>query len=469
MATTAGPAGAGEPALARTRAAAPTRAAASNPLRQLDAALKELTAKVSPAVVQILATGYGPVAEPTAGQGSVVARQQGVGSGVILDASGYIVTNAHVVKGAERVQVIFTKSDFDPNVPLPPAGEQSMLPARVVGLSDYFDVALLKVEATGLPTLPLADFRTVTQGQVVLAVGSPLGMDNSITMGVISAVARQARPESPVVYVQTDAPINPGNSGGALVDVDGHLVGINTFIISQTGGNEGLGFALPAPIVALAYKSLREKGHVDRRVIGLGIQRITPAVARGLGLARAFGLLVCDVLPGGAGEEAGVKIGDILVEADGRAILTPSQLDGSLYIHDLKEPMTVGVLRDGAKVALAIRVREQSHQADSLIDTTDPEKNLVPQLGLLAATVTAEMRASLGGLRIQSGVAVVALTTDAAGLDLRAGDVIHAVNGASVADIDALRAALAQFKHGDAVVLQVERQGGLEFVAFELS
>ncbi|PYQ18070.1 MAG: peptidase S1, partial [Acidobacteria bacterium] len=235
-------------------------AAPANPLNQLDAALKELTARVSPAVVQVLVTGYGPVAAAAPGDAVVYTRQQGLGSGVILDPSGYIITNAHVVKGAERVQVVFTKPDRDPAVPLPPAEEQS-----VVGLTDYFDLALLKVEATGLPSLRFADFRTVTQGQVVVAVGSPLGLDNSVTMGVVSSVARQAKPDSPVVFVQTDAPINPGNSGGALVDVSGRLVGINTLILSQTGGNEGLGFALPAPIVELAYRSLRQKGHVDRR------------------------------------------------------------------------------------------------------------------------------------------------------------------------------------------------------------
>lgn len=446
----------------------PPGASPVSPLRQFDAALKELTAKVSPAVVQILATGYGPVGGGNPSQAAVLVRQEGVGSGVILDPSGYIITNAHVVKGAERVQVVFTKPDSNRDVPLPPAAEQSMLPATIVGFTDYFDLALLKVDATDLPTLPFADFRTVTQGQIVLAIGSPLGLDNSVTMGIVSSVARQANPGSPVVFVQTDAPINPGNSGGALVDVNGRLVGINTFILSQTGGNEGLGFALPAPIVRLAYESLRQKGHVDRRVIGLGIQRITPTLAAGLGLPRVYGLVVDDVLPGGPGDEGAVKIGDVVIEADGRPISTPAQLDGSIYVHDIEQPMSLTMLRGGARVTLAVKVVEQSHQGDSRIDATDPQKNLVRQLGVIAATVTPDMQGSLGTLRTPSGVVVVARTADPTGAELEPADVVHAVNSLPITDVETLRDLLARFKRGDAVVLQVERRGGMEFVAFEI-
>jgi serine protease Do len=449
----------------------------ASPLRQLDADLKALTAKVSPAVVQILVTGYGPVGGGNPSQAAVVVRQQGVGSGVILDPSGYIITNAHVVKGAERVQVIFARSEEDRDGRLPGAPEPSTLPATIVGFTDYFDLALLKVEASGLPTLPFADFRTVTQGQVVLAIGSPLGLDNSVTMGVISSVARQANPQSPVVFVQTDAPINPGNSGGALVDVNGRLIGVNTFILSQAGGNEGLGFALPAPIVKMAYESLRQKGHVDRRIIGVGIQKITPTLAQGLALPRSYGLLVCDVLPGSPGEDGGVKVGDILVEAEGRPITTPSQLDGTLYVHDLDRPLGLTVLRQGAKgaetqprkVALSVRVVEQSHQSDSLVDASDPQKNLVRQLGVIAATVTPDVLTSLGSLRTPSGVVVVARTADPTGADLEPGDVVHSVNGVAIADVEALRDQLDKRKRGDAVVLQVERRGGLEFGAFEMN
>ena len=457
-----------QPASAARNDPKPSGASPASPLRQFDAALKELTARVAPAVVQVLAAGYGPVGGGDPSQAAVLVRQEGVGSGVILDPSGYIITNAHVVKGAERVQVVFTRSGSRRDAPLPPGAEQSMLPATIVGFTDYFDLALLKVDATGLPTLPFADFRTVTQGQVVLAIGSPLGLDNSVTMGIVSSVARQGNPASPVVFVQTDAPINPGNSGGALVDVNGRLVGINTFILSQTGGNEGLGFALPAPIVRMAYESLRQKGHVDRRVIGMGIQRITPTLARGLSLPRVYGLVVDDVLPGGPAEQAGVKIGDVVIEAEGRPISTPAQLDGSIYVHDIEQPVSFTMLRGAARVTLQVRAVEQTHRGDSLIDATDPQKNLVRPLGVIAATVTPDMQDSLGPLRTPSGVVVVARTADPTGAELEPGDVLHAVNSAPITDVEALRDLLARFKRGDAVVLQVERRGGLEFVPFEM-
>ena len=157
-------------------------------------------------------------------------------------------------------------------------------------------------------------------------------------MGIVSAVSRQADVASPIAYVQTDAPINPGNSGGALVDVNGHLIGINTFIFTEGGGSEGLGFALPAPIVKMAYRDLREQGYVDRRTIGIGAQQITPTMAQGLGLSRLNGLIVCDVLPGGPADVAGMKIGDVIVEADGMSISAPPQLTEQSTVRKLTIP-----------------------------------------------------------------------------------------------------------------------------------
>jgi serine protease Do len=443
--------------------------ATGSPLRQLDAELREITAKVSPAVVQVLVSGYGAADEGSPGQAALVGPQQRLGSGVILDPSGYIMTNAHVIKGAQRVQVILARPDGGGDGSLPPDAVQSVLPATVVGFTGYFDLALLKVDASGLATVPFADTRTVSQGQVVIAVGSPMGLDNSVTMGIVSSTARQAKPDSPVVFVQTDAPINPGNSGGALVDLNGRLVGINTFILSQAGGSDGLGFALPASVVELVYDSLRTKGHVDRRVIGVGIQAITPVLAKGLGLPRGYGLVVCDLELRGPGEQAGLRIGDVVVEADGRPVSTPAQLEGSLYVHDVDQPLKLAVLRDGSKLTFDVPVEERSDRGDSVANALDPEANLVRRLGIMAATVTDDVQDSLGRrLRIPWGVAVVARTADVAGLDIGPGDVIHAVNSSTVSDVDALRRALEKLSPGDAVVLQLERADGLRFVALEL-
>ena len=433
-------------------------------LATFDAALQELASSVSPAVVQVLTSGYGLANARDASQTPVFMRQQGLGSGVILDRDGYIITNAHVVKGAERIQVVLTKP-APPAAAAPRSAEHSIVPAKVVGSTEYFDLALLKVDAKDLPTLPFADFGDIKQGQFVVAVGSPQGLDNSVTMGIISAVSRQADGASPIAYVQTDAPINPGNSGGALVDVNGHLIGINTFIFTEGGGSEGLGFALPAPIVKMAYRDLREKGYVDRRTIGIGAQQITPTMAQGLGLTRLSGLIVCDVIPDGAAATAGVKIGDVIIEADGMSISAPPQLDGTIYSKEIDDPLNLVVLRGNERVPVQIAIETVDQPTDPEIDAADPQKNMFRQLGVIAATVTPD---KVDGLRIASGVVVIARTTDPTEAQLSPGDIIHSLNNAPIASIEELRCSLDKLKHGDAVVLQVERQGGLQYVSFEL-
>jgi serine protease Do len=244
---------------------------------QLNNALEGLAAKVSPAVVQILVTGYGTQHEENRQQTALIVRQHAVGSGVIVDPSGYIMTNAHVVEGAQRIRVA---------LPLPidtaravPVGKRHILEARLVGAHKETDLALLKIDEKDLPTLPLLTLPRPRVGQLVFAIGSPEGLQNSVTMGVVSAVARQPDPDKPLTYIQTDAPINPGNSGGPLVDMNGSVIGINTFILSSGGGSEGLGFAIPARIVDFVYQSLRKHGHVHRVEIGAVAQEITPTLA----------------------------------------------------------------------------------------------------------------------------------------------------------------------------------------------
>ena len=226
-------------------------------LVQLNGALENLAARVSPAVVQILVTGYGPLREEDRSQTAFIVRQHAVGSGVIVDSSGYIMTNAHVVEGAQRIRVALPlpMGDSSGQVPI---GKRRILEARLVGQHKETDLALLKIDETDLPTLQLGSQQRPRVGQLVFAIGSPEGLQNSVTMGVVSALARQPDPSKPITYLQTDAPINPGNSGGPLVDMNGAVLGINTFILSQGGGSEGLGFAIPARIVDFVYRSLRK-------------------------------------------------------------------------------------------------------------------------------------------------------------------------------------------------------------------
>src|ERR1700739_364608 len=237
-------------------------------LQKLNQSVDALIKKVSPSVVQILVTGYGPLEEGDHGNtNTIIGRQRAIGSGVVVEESGYIVTNAHVVNGAQRVQVVLPNSLAESSLEAALSTRTTVVPARIVGVSRELDLAVIKVEAGTLPALPLANYRKLNQGEMVFAFGSPEGLRNSVTMGVVSSVARQIDPDSPTVYIQTDAAINPGNSGGPLVNVDGEVVGINTFILSQSGGNEGLGFAIPSSVVSVAYRQLRKFGHIHRAQI----------------------------------------------------------------------------------------------------------------------------------------------------------------------------------------------------------
>jgi serine protease Do len=442
-------------------------------LRQMNRALEDLAAKVSPAVVQIQTTGYGPLNDGDKGQTALIVRQHAVGSGVIVDPNGYIMTNAHVVEGAQRIRVALPMlSGASPaNTP---SGRRPVLDARLVGIHKESDLALLKVEATGLPTLSLEEPQSLHVGQLVLAVGSPEGLQSSVTMGVISAVARQADPTKSLNYVQTDAPINPGNSGGPLVDMNGYVVGINTFILSQSGGSEGLGFAIPARVVNFVYRSLRKYGHVHHIEIGAGAQEITPTLADGLGLPQAWGVIVDDVTPDGPAASAGLQVQDIVISADDRPIQTMSALTAATYLHDPNRPLKLEVLRGAEKnkekKILYVAAVEKHDQMDLLMDATDPDKNLVPQLGVLAVDITDQLRAAIGTQRISGGVVVVGRAANLIVSDsgLQTGDIIHSLNTKQIDSVETLRSVVRDLKPGTAVALQIERDGGLQYLAFEM-
>lgn len=438
-------------------------------LQELNAALEALVAKVSPAVVQIQVTGYGAIEESSHGETALVARQHAIGSGVIVDSSGYIITNAHVIEGARRIRVVLPMASVDfPQ--LQPTGKQHVLDAKLIGMHKETDLALIKVEQTGLPTLSLGSAQRIHQGQLVFAIGSPEGLENSATMGVVSAVARQPDPNNPMVYVQTDAPINPGNSGGPLVDMDGNVLGINTMILSQGGGSEGLGFAIPARVVRFVYTSLREHGHVHRVEIQAASQTITPDLAQGLGLSQKYGVIICDITPGGPAEAAGLQIGDILVSADDRPVETLPAMTAALYLHPVDHALKLIVKRGNEEKTLLVPVIEKRDPMDKLLDSVNPEKSLVEPLGILAVDLNDQFRSVVGDLRKPDGVVVIARAAELLGPDtgLKTGDIIHSVNAAPIDSVDSLRTALKNVKPGSPVVLQIERDGGLAWLAFEM-
>jgi len=439
-------------------------------LGQLNMALQELAAKVSPAVVQVLVTGYGPARDEDRSQAAFIVRQHAVGSGVIVDPDGYIMTNAHVVEGAQRIRVALPLPSGDSSG-LVPLGKRRVVEARLLGQHKESDLALLKIDETDLPTLPLIGQQRPRVGQLVFAIGSPEGLQNSVTMGVVSALARQADPKKPLTYIQTDAPINPGNSGGPLVDMNGAVVGINTFILSQGGGSEGLGFAIPARVVEFVYRSLRKYGHVHRVEIGAAAQEITPTLAEGLNLAQHWGVIVVDVKPDGPAAAAGLQVQDIILRADDRRIETLPSFSAAMYLHRLDEVVKLEVLRGNKRMTINVPAIEHHDQMDQLLDAVNPENSLIPKLGVLAIDITGELGVKLSSaLRIPSGVIVVGRAADLIMPEtgLQAGDVIHQVNTKAIDSGQTLRAALDELKPGSAVVLQVEREGELLYLSFEM-
>jgi serine protease Do len=453
-----------DPLAAQT--AAVRRPGAQSPTPDMAAmsnALEAVVDRVKPAVVQILATGYAAGSKSTE---PLLFKQRAVGSGVILAADGYILTNAHVVAGAHRLEVML------PGFLAGPRSARSVLRtqgraagARLVGIDEETDLAVLKVDEEGLPSLTLADSEAIRQGQIVLAVGSPLGLENSVSLGVVSAVARQLEPESPMIYVQTDASINPGNSGGPLVDVEGRVIGINTLILSQSGGSEGIGFAAPSNIARNVFDQIRKTGRVSRGEIGLRAQTVTPDLARGLGLPRDWGVVVADVTPKGPSAEAGLQIGDLVTTLDGKPMENARQLNVNLYRKAEGAGVILEVLRGEDKLRCVVTVRRRNDDMSDLATLATPERNVVTRLGILALDLDDAIASRLPALRARAGVVVVASTGESATTDpLKPGDVIYGLNGKPVVGIEALRSALAGLKPGEPVVLLAQRGAELRFL-----
>lgn len=439
-------------------------------LHQINASVESLARQVSPAVVQVLVTGYAAVEQNGHTDTALIGHQRSLGSGVIVDPDGYIITNAHVVEGAVRVRVVLFSSENSNSPHATLRAKTTTMEAKVLGVHEETDLALLKIEASGLPSLAFGRYQDVRQGQMVFAFGSPEGLGNSVTMGVVSSVARQADPDRPMVYIQTDAPINPGNSGGPLVDIEGKIVGINTFILTQGGGNEGIGFAIPSGVVRRIYQQLRLHGHVHSEAIGATVQSITPTLAAGLGLQQDYGVIVSDVTPGGPADGAGLKVQDVILTLNGKPVMNVPQFDAGFMLRLDPAPLQVDVLRAGEKLSLVIPVVEQRDDMDRLADSLDPVNDIVPRLGILGVQIDSKIAAMVPDLRRSSGVIVAARTAFGATVDsgLQTGDVIHALNGVTIISLDALKEGIDRLKSGDAVVLQVERDGKLQYLAFEM-
>lgn len=444
------------PDVARAKPDAPT-------LEDVSLSFQRLAQRVLPSVVSIRTSGF---SLGRGGGGINLTRTRATGSGAIVSADGFIVTNGHVVAGAEVIEVrvplaraAATTSVLSPNGP--------WHKARLVGIDQETDLALLQIDAQHLSPLAFGDSEALRQGQLVFAFGSPLGLDSSVSMGVVSASARQLNDDSPMIYVQTDAAINPGSSGGPLVNARGELVGINTLIATQGGGNEGVGFAAPSNIVQPIAAALRADGYVRRGTLGIVAQTITPALARGLGLGQSFGVLVADVLPGSPAARSDLSAGDVIVSLNDKPMENARQFAVNQYAFRIGEFVTLSVLRDGQLLRRRTAVAERRGPNGRFSDWVNPMRDQVPALGVLVVDFQPDMEALVGPRRTTGGVLVAA---PAPGTPLEAtpfqlGDAIVQLNSRRILNRADLEAALTAFEPPWA--LQLERENQLLFVTVE--
>jgi serine protease Do len=431
-------------------------------IQVLNDTLVRLTEKMAPSVVQVTSDGFALTGEgPAAG---AVSRQS-TGSGVVISPEGHIVTNAHVVRGAMRLQVTLApeRSEEYQSI-LRPRGRT--VAAKLLGFDEETDLAVLKVDSVKLPAAVLADSDRVRQGQIVLALGNPFGLDNSVSMGVVSAVARQLEADSPVIYLQTDASINPGNSGGPMVDVDGKVIGINAMIFSRSGGSEGIGFAVPVNIVRYVADQIISKGSVTRGEIGIEAQTITPALGRAFGLERSYGVIIADVVPGGPAQLSGVRAGDIVLSMNGKRMENARQLQVNLYGQPIRSTVELELLRGKVVVKKTVAVMERDDDPARFAGLIDRQTGTVSKLGFIGLPVDVKLRILVPSLRTGKGVLVAAPLASASGPAgaFLPGDVISAVNTKSVGNTEELREALTPFAAGETVVIQLERAGRMRFL-----
>ena len=373
-------------------------------------------------------------------------REGGMGSGVIVRQDGYILTNNHVVDKAEEVNVELT--------------DGRSFKAKVVGTDAPSDLAVLKIEGSNLQTLTLGDSDGVRVGDVVLAVGNPLGIGQTVTMGIVSAKGRAtggAGDGSFEDFIQTDAPINRGNSGGALVNTQGELIGINSQILSPSGGNIGIGFSIPANMARSVMTQLIDHGEVRRGKLGVTIQGITPALAESLGLSGTTGALVGDVEPGSPASKAGIRSGDVITAINGEAVKDSNVLRNEIAQLQPGTSVRVTVLRDGKEQVLNATLAALQPESAKPMDDAEAERE--GTFGLSVEPLTANRARELG-VEVTSGLVIAEITPGgrAASAGLRPGDVIEQVDRKPVSSGEELRAAL---KNGSRPALLTVHRGAV--------
>jgi serine protease Do len=417
--------------------------------------LEQLSTKLAPSVVEIDVKAWEIADEKESpDRAGYLAHDERIGTGVLLTENGEVLTNHHIIRGAQRITVHLLRSN-------------SSVSARVIGDDPEADLALLKIEGSGLSHFDLRSGGKVTQGQIVLALGSPFGFGHSVSLGIVSSPSRMLDDGAPTSYIQTDAPINPGNSGGPLVDLDGHLVGINTLLFSHSGGSEGVGFAIPIETLRQSVAAMEACGSVERPYLGLYLQPVSEALAHGLQLAGDSGLLVDDVEQYSPASAAGLEPGDVILRANGREIPDLKAFQEVLNSLHVDQSILFEIEHKRLRVSLNVKpVFGRAHHLD-LLDYVDFAKDCVPPLGIVALNLDSKLRHLVPEARLPDGVVVaakydgVAYDTD----DLEAGDILHEINNHSIRNVSALSEYLQKVGKHESLILQIERKGHLLYIA----
>jgi serine protease Do len=462
-------------------AGAPSAAAQQEPARIQQGAIgtfAPIVEKVAPSVVTVFTTqtvsrGLAPFpfsddtlrqffgGQLPRGQGKQTL--QGLGSGVIVSPDGYILTANHVVSGAEEIMVGL-------------GTELRKYKAKKVGTDPGTDVALLKIDEKNLPALAFADSEKARAGDIVLAIGNPFGLRQTVTMGIISAVGRGGMGIVDYEnFIQTDAAINMGNSGGALVDTEGRLLGINTAIFTRTGGSQGVGFAIPANLARDVMQSLREKGRVVRGYIGTSVQTLTPELAEAMKLkGEATGALVGEVVPKSPSEKAGMKTGDVITSVNGKKVNDARELRLMIGSMAPGTKVQIAVNREGQKKMFAVELAEMPAAAAEQAPEALPEESAQPEKstvfgGIAVADITDDIRSTLNLSKDIQGAVIAQIDTEspAAKAGLREGDVIQEVNKQPVKNAKDLVVISKKLKPTEKILMRVYSQGRSGYVALE--
>jgi serine protease Do len=452
-------------------AQAPQEKPTPDPLQEVNAYLEQIPTKVSPSVVHIEVASYGPLAdEDDDAKSQTLTKQRGSGSGVIVDPDGYIVTAFHVVEGARRIRVELDRRVHatTPAAQIDNHKPKSSFEAKIVGTFKEADVAVLKIDARNLPAISFSESDKLKQGQLVVALGNVVGLRNSLSLGVVSSVAQQIGANDSMVYIQTDAALPPGISGGPLVDIQGEMVGMNVFTITERGREEGLGFAIPSAMVRFIYEQIRQYGRVHWAYLGMDLQGVTPTLASALLLSTDSGVIVASVTPGSPAEKAALQAGDVLLSFDGTPLRSVPQLSWALLHKRPGDHVGLEVARKSNKIFSDLRLVEVPLDSEDSLAAINIDESLVAKLGVVGSA-RRHGASEPPSREASSGVLVVArLRGTDSQPDLSVGDVIRSVNGVSITSVAQLSTMIDGFKPGDAIALQVERKGKLTYVAFEM-